>query len=329
MPPDDLSNMVELARHGADQAANGQPDATQFNVVADLIGECLSQTDSATLQRFEARVRSEAPQSLPWFLSILRTLSGTVPQGDVMHHLVLVPLFSKEPLAQPLELGNARHEIEGSLETALNLGHGTLRLLPTAASMEAIDAMSPFDWLRLVEGAEDSDAPLCRAQFGAQGGALVGRWSVDRSDKTRLSRKLVHATQRTPELVSWQQRTSALLEEASLGAQLIVYPAYQLQDFFSAFRQFQFVRDLEGAYRQLPLAQTLQWSWLDATIQCELGDAKGGRVKLRNAFPDEPRSLVLARLRGFCVRRGLRADPELTNSEPAVRSAPRQAASLH
>jgi hypothetical protein len=329
MTPDDLSNIVELARRGANEAANGQPDATQFNVIADLIGECLSQSDSATLQRFEARVRSEAPQSLPWFLSILRTLAGTVSQGEVMHHLVLVPLFSKEPLPQPIELGSARHEIEGSLETALNLGHGTLRLLPAAASLEAIGAMSPFDWLRLVEGSEDSDAPLCRAQFGAQGGALVGRWSVDRSDKARLSRKLVHATQRTPELVSWQQRTSALLEEAALGAQLIVYPAYQLQDFFSAFRQFQFVRDLEGAFRQLPLAQTLQWSWLDTNVNCELNDSKGGRVKLRNAFPDEPRSLVLARLRGFCARRGLRAEPELTSTEPLAPSVPRRTASLH
>jgi hypothetical protein len=311
MTPADLSSVLGVAQNGATLAASGESDVSEFTIVSDLIGDCLERLDLATLREFEARIRKEVPQSLPWYLSILRTLAGTVPFEDFMHHLVLIPVCSKEPVHQQIELGEARHEIEGSLESALNLGSGTLRLLPHAASYEALAAMSPIDWLQLACGVEDSDAPLYRAEFGAQGGALVGRWSIERSDKARLARKLVHATQRTPQLVSWQQRTSALLEERARGAALTVYPALQLQDFFSGLRQFQLVRALESAFRQLPLAQVLQWGWVDDEVVCSLTDATGRYLKIRSQFPDEPHSVVRERLRGFCTRRGLRPEPEL------------------
>ena len=312
MSPDDLDEVVRVAREGAAQAAAQQPDVEAFDAVAQFVGGCLEAEDDVTLVQVERRLRAAGGPALSWYLTIVRTLAGTVPEGRLMHHLVLLPAWSGQAFAGPLLLGSARHEIEGSLETALNLGVGTLRLLPHLVSFAAIEAMQPSQWRHLVEGRPDADDALgTDSVIRPPGGALVGRWSIEQRDQARLVRKLVHATQRTPALVQFQQRAEALLEERAPGARLAVYPALQLQDFYAGFRQVQFVRELEEAFRELPEAQALHWQWADDVIRCQLVDPQQRSREVRVRFPDELPALVQTRLKGFCDRRRLVLAPAI------------------
>jgi hypothetical protein len=69
------------------------------------------------------------------------------------------------------------------------------------------------------------------------------------------------------------------------------------------------MRALERAYRALPRAMQLHWSWEDRDIVCDLLNIEGRRASVRMTFPEEQLSVVSDRLRGFCLRRGLEADP--------------------
>ena len=311
MPLDDATEVFEAIRRGARQAACQQPDAAEFTAVAEMVGTCLDNRDAASLREVEDLVRSQAPEALQWFLALVRSFAGTAVEAGSFHHLVLIPAFSQRTVEGELSLGAARHELERSLESALDLGANSLSLLPTSAAFPALEALPPTSWRALAEGCTDVQAALKSDPFGDSGGALVGVWCVQQSDKLRSTRKLFHATQLTAQLVSWQRRAERLLDECHRGSRFSVFPAMQLQDFFSGFRQIQLRKALEKAFNALPLAQTLQWAWEGEQVVCSLSDHLGHSLEVRARFPDEPRGLAQDRIAGFCAQRGVAARPDL------------------
>ena len=303
-----LSNpakLLPLIRRGARSARQEAPDVPEFNQVADFIGEALELEDQEALTELETRIREEVPEALPWYLPILRTLAGTVVDAASIHHVILVPILSNRPIEHEVVLGLARHELDGQLEHALDLGHGSLKLLSSVVPLATIEAASALQWRVLAQGDPKDTEPFEHRALGAQGGALVGIWSAAREDKARLSRKLLHATHHTPELEAWRLRTQAILQTRSMDSRFSIYPVLQLQDFFTGFRQFQLRSGLESAFRELPEAQLLRWAWVDEYVVCSLSDRYGRSKEVRTRFPDEPRELAQARIEGFCRRRGV------------------------
>lgn len=310
MPTDELAQAIENSRRGAHLAASNKSDHAELATVARLIACALEAEDSVVLAELERRVRLEVPEALPWFLSILRTFSGSAVESATIQHLALIPIMSRTQGCL-VNLEHSAHEIAGALEYALDLGPGSLRLLPQVASITSIEAASPVTWRRITEGVPGAEASLLDPVLKDGWGAIIGLWTVGRTDRARLARKFVHATQRTPELISWQRRTEALLEESSSGGQFSIYPVMQLQDFFAGFRQIQLVHALESAFHEVPQAHALKWEWIDTCVRCTLSDTTGHTRFIEARFPDEPREFAQMRIAAFCTRRGVFADPQL------------------
>ena len=310
MPLDELNEAIDSSRRGATLAARNLSDHAELINVAELIGNALEGGDDALLGELEKRTRIEAPEALPWLLSILRTLTGTFVEQNSIGHLVLIPVLH-DPLCKNISLEAAIHEVEGSLEYALDLGHGSLSLQRTLLPFTFLQHAKYSALRALLEGSRDCKESLKDLPLAEGCSAIVGRWTVERSDRLRLSRKLLHALQRTPELIAWQRRTEALLAQQCDSSFFSVYPVLQLQDYFSGVRQIVFVHSLERAYRQLPEAHLLSWEWRDRSIVCELKDVNNRKVAVEGRFPDEPKEFAQMRLAAFCTRRSLFMEPPL------------------
>lgn len=299
--------LLPLIRRGAKHRQQERADVPEYTQIAEFIGEALALSDSQALEKLESRIRNEAPEGLAWYLDILRTFSGTVRDSVSVHHVMFIPLISEKPIEHELVLGSARHELEGQLEHALDLGHGSVKLLKSATPLAVIERTTPLAWRALAEGEPSAAASFEGHPLGACGGALIGVWTVAHEDKARLSRKLMHALNRTPELDAWRLRTQGILQTRSMDSRFMVYPVFQLQDFFTGFRRIRLSLDLERALRELPEAQMLRWEWIDDWVVCSLTDHHGRSKEVRAHFPDEPPELVEAPIQAFCQRRGVLA----------------------
>lgn len=308
MPLDEVTEAISFSRRGAQLAARNLPDHAELTNVAELIGSALEAGDDHTLQELDRRTRSEAPEALPWLLSILRTLTGTQVEQNTIEHLVLIPVLH-EPVTDGINLGTTIHEIEGSLEYALDLGYGSLKLRPSLIPFSFFQYAPPSALRALLEEPPGLNGSLDGLALAEGCSAITGRWKVNRSDRARLSRKLLHAMQRTPELIAWQRRTEALLSEYHRDGSFSVYPLLQLQDYFSGVRQVVFVHALERAYREIPQAHLIKWHWQGHRISCELSDVSERKRVVDGNFPDEPKEFAQMRLSAFSTRRGLFLEP--------------------
>jgi len=289
---DPLSELIAAAREGAALSSRQQPDPDQFSRVAEFIGTHLEASDDAPLLELASRLRIEDRRALAWYLNILRTLSGTVPAEGTIEHLIFIPVFVTPPLDQSLELGTRHHEIAGALEAALDLGTGSLQLHTSVLPLSTLEAITPCQW-HAVATLPRPPWPRGVKPVGTTG-VIGGRWSVRVNDKPRLSRKLVHALQRTPALVSWKARTEALLEEVVAGHRVQVFPPMLLQDVFSGIRQFRFAADVEEAARRHAPARQLRWSFDSAAgaLKWHLVTDQGDTPVRVSPFPDESVELI-------------------------------------
>ena len=308
MPLDELTQVIEYSRRGAQRAARNLPDHAELTNVAELIGHSLDSADDQLLIELQRKTREEAPEALPWMLSILRTLTGTLVEQNAIRHLTLIPVLHG-PVHQGISIP-AIHEIEGSLEYALDLGYGSLKLMPSLVPFSYLQRAKPSMLRALIEQPPDLGKRLEGLTLDEGCSAMIGLWRVERSDRARLARKLVHAMQRTPELVAWQRRTEALLQGCADGA-FSVYPILQLQDFFSGVRQILFVHLLEKAYKEIPDAHLVKWHWEGERINCTLRDVSNRERLVQGNFPDEPKEFAQMRLAAFCARRSLFIEPQM------------------
>lgn len=307
--------LVAQARKGAAKAANQTADTPEFHEIADFIGESLESGQTEGLKALEHRLRAEDRNALAWYLHLLRTLSGTVRTEEEVRHLIFIPLFATPTIQGPLQLTSIAHEIAGSLEHALDLGHGTLKLREQGCSLSELESLSALQWRGLTLG--EGDLPYSNGPFG-DCGALLGLWSVPLYDQPRLKRKLVHAMQRTPALNQWKMRTEALLEEAAGGAQVRLFPVLQLQDLFQGLRQIRLNLKLEADRRQHADAKVLRWHWEEAIgrLAWRFEGAKLDAPELSADFPDEPAVLVEAQLARLSQRLALKLNPALPYRHP-------------
>lgn len=308
--PDVLDALVLVAQQGAHKAARNQADAEEFSRVAQFIGAQLELQQQQPLQALETRLRSEDRRALAWYLNILRTLCGTVAVEDHMHHLVIIPLMVTPAQKGVLSLSSFTHEIAGALEHVLDLGEGSFELHPHGVSSAILFGLTPLRWHALASARQGFALPA--APFGRLG-ALVGRWHVELGDRARLSRKLLHAMQRTPALNAWKMRTEALTEEAALGARARIFPAVLLQDAFTLLRQVTFNTQLEQAARQHAQAKQLQWVWKDreGELHWKLRTAANESAAGEASFPDEPVEFIEQQLARAAQRLQLELLPPL------------------
>lgn len=308
--PHSLEQLVSLARLGAEKAARHAPDPDEFNEVASFVGEQLETGNEVALIELEARLRDEDRRALVWYLTIVRTLSGTARFPDHFHHLLFIPVQAIGPDPRRLALGDATEEIAGALEHALDLGNGALQLSSEGVSLSTLESLRPLRWHALSRGKEDSTS--LAGEF-EELGAIVGRWKVAANDRVRLSRKLAHALQRTPSLNAWKMRTEGLLEERTPGVRVRLYPAVLLQDLFPLLRQVRLNTQLEHAARQCNHVRSLSWCWLEKPgeltwrLSCEGREPVSGST----AFPDESAELVEAQLARLAQRLQLKLSPPL------------------
>lgn len=304
-----IEHLVSLARAGAEKAEQQASDSDEFNEVANFIGRQLQAGQKAGLGELTARLRQEDRRALAWYLTIVRTLSGTVPADDAFHHLIFIPVHVAASAPLRLALGRAVEEISGALEHALDLGNGSLELSSELVSLTTLESVDPLDWHDIAKGAQGF---LSESLGVEELGAIVGRWTVAASDRARLSRKLTHALQRTPTLMAWRMRTESLLEEQTPEAQVRIYPAVLLQDLFALSRQLRLNTQLEQAARLCSQARSLSWRWSESSGELTWHLSEG-RVHLSGtaAFPDEPVDLVEAQLVRLAQRLQLKLSPPL------------------
>lgn len=305
-----LDLLVETSRRGAEKSSAQKPDVEEFEKISEFIGLQLAEADRRDLARLDVRLRQEDRKALAWYLNIVRTLSGTVEAGEHIRHLLFIPFQADKALAWPFWIDSSVEEIAGGLETALDLGYGSLELHPETLPFEALEAVGVLDWHRMVT----SERLSVSAQPAvSKGGVLVGRWTVPQSDRPRLARKLLHALQLTPELKAWRARTEGLLSEKADGARITVYPAVLLQDVFALVRQIRFSTELEQAARRCANAESLTWAWIEKAgeLKWRLANAAGETVEGQSHFPDEPTALVEDQIRRAGQRLRLRLLPPL------------------
>jgi hypothetical protein len=305
-----LDHLAQTARKGAGKAARQQPDSDEFAELAGFIHTELARGQPSALLQLEARLRREDRRALAWYLNIVRTLSGTVQVGESLQHLLFIPLQLR-PAAGAIDIGSASHEIAAGLEQALDLGSNSLQLHTQVLGFVALEQLTPLDWHAIAKGAPSLPAPSGSA---SSLGVIVGHWRVDVRDRARLSRKLVHAMQRTPALNAWKVRTEGLLEERAAGSKVRVFPAVLLQDVFTLLRQLQLNTLLEYAMRQVAKPAVLRWHWAEPAgeLSWRLGESAGEVQGGSSLFPDEPVELVEQQLIRLAQRLQFQLSPPIS-----------------
>ena len=310
LPATDLNRLVKLARQGSEKTSRQVPDADEFAEIADFIGEQLVQGTQTTLLEVETRLRGEDRRALSWYVNLVRTFSGTVQCGDVVKHLIFIPLQAAPGLTTSLNLGGSVHELAAALEGALDLGSNSVKLDARVMSFEVLQAITPLEWRALTT--QTNDLPVEPHAVGSLG-AVVGQWQVPIADRARLSRKLMHAIQRTPALSAWKVRTEGLLEERAGASRIRVFPAVLLQDVFTMLRQLRLNALLEYALRQANKPATLRWHWAEQSgeLSWRLGGEAGAPSTGSSSFPDEPAELVEQQLMRLAQRLQLQLSPPI------------------